>query len=84
MPRIPKTLPILMLSGDMDQVVPKKHMHALWEIAMKRGDNRNDKGGSSGPSPSDVSPSKDVFKSFAYGSHGRWLHQFIREVADVL
>jgi len=61
LPRIPKTLPILMLSGDMDQVVPRKHMHTLWKIATKRGKDSNEQ--------SDVSPSKDVFKSFTYGSH---------------
>jgi len=61
LPRIPKALPILMLSGDMDQVVPRKHMHTLWEIATKRGGNSNEQ--------SDAPPSKDVFKSFMYGSH---------------
>jgi len=64
LPRIPKTLPILMLSGDMDQVVPRKHMHTLWEIAQKRGEE--DKGSNE---QSNVRPSKDVFKSFMYGSH---------------
>jgi hypothetical protein len=68
LPRIPKELPILMLSGDMDQVVPRKHMHTLWEIATKRGGN--DKASNE---QSDVPPSKDVFKTFAYGSHGKRL-----------
>lgn len=68
LPRIPKALPILMLSGDMDQVVPRKHMHTLWEIATKRG------GSDTGSNEqSDVPPSKDVFKSFMWGSHGKWL-----------
>jgi len=64
LPRIPKALPILMLSGDWDQVVPSKHMQTLWEIATKRGGN--DKGSNE---QSDVPPSKDVFKSFRFGSH---------------
>ena len=69
LPRIPKALPILMLSGDMDQVVPRNHMHTLWEIATKRGGN--DTGSSE---QSDVPPpSKDVFESFPWGSHGKWL-----------
>ncbi|KAJ7200662.1 alpha/beta-hydrolase [Mycena haematopus] len=38
LPRVPTTTPILMLSGTRDEVVPKKHMEALWEIARKRGD----------------------------------------------
>jgi hypothetical protein len=70
-------LPILMLSGDMDQVVPRKHMHTLWEIATKRGGN--DKGSNE---QSDVPPSKDVFKSFAYGSHGKRL--FISRFGEVV
>ncbi|KAJ7486436.1 alpha/beta-hydrolase [Mycena galericulata] len=37
LPRISPTIPILMLSGERDEVVPKKHMAALWEIARKRG-----------------------------------------------
>ena len=68
LPRIPKALPILMLSGDSDQVVPRKHMHTLWEIATKRGGNYKDSN-----EQSDVPSSKDVFKSFMYGSHGKWL-----------
>jgi len=56
-----------MLSGDWDEVVPRKHMHTLWEIATKRGGD--DKGSND---QSDVPPpSKDVFQSFIYGSHGK-------------
>ena len=58
-----------MLSGDIDQVVPRKHMHKLWEIATKRGGN--DKG--SNEQSDVVPPSKDVFESFMYGSHGKRL-----------
>ncbi|KAJ7717242.1 Alpha/Beta hydrolase protein [Mycena maculata] len=36
LPRIPPTTPILMLSGAQDEIVPKKHMEALWQIARKR------------------------------------------------
>jgi hypothetical protein len=43
-------------------------MHTLWEIATKRGEN--DKGSSE---QSDLPPSKDVFQSFRYGSHGKRL-----------
>ncbi|KIM88153.1 hypothetical protein PILCRDRAFT_814068 [Piloderma croceum F 1598] len=70
LPRIPKALPILMLSGDVDQVVPREHMHTLWEIAMKRGGNDKD----SNEQP-DVPPSKDAFRSFIYGSHADTDHQ---------
>ena len=68
-----------MLSGDKDQLVPKKHMHTLWEIATKRGgeDNWNNE-------QSDAPPfeSKDVFKSFTDGSHGKRL--FISRFRDVV
>lgn len=37
-PRIPKSIPFLMLSGSQDEVVPKEHMEGLWEIVKKRED----------------------------------------------
>ncbi|KAJ7082384.1 Alpha/Beta hydrolase protein [Mycena belliarum] len=36
-PLIPATIPVLMLSGIKDEVVPKKHMEALWALAQSRG-----------------------------------------------
>ncbi|KAJ7017098.1 Alpha/Beta hydrolase protein, partial [Mycena alexandri] len=51
------TLPILMLSGTQDEVVPRKHMEALWLIAQKRG------GGS------DPVSEHDRFVPFAAGRH---------------
>ncbi|KAF9653539.1 alpha/beta-hydrolase [Thelephora ganbajun] len=36
LPKIPVTMPILMLSGLQDEVVPAEHMRGLWEIAQKR------------------------------------------------
>ncbi|KAJ6600877.1 Alpha/Beta hydrolase protein [Mycena sp. CBHHK59/15] len=56
-PLIPASTPILMLSGVQDEVVPKKHMDALWEIAQKRGGTNT------------VSKN-DRFETFANGSHG--------------
>lgn len=41
-PRISKDIPILMLSGDRDVVVPPKHMRGLWAAAKRRGDNDED------------------------------------------
>ncbi|KAJ7822444.1 Alpha/Beta hydrolase protein [Mycena leptocephala] len=40
LPRIPASTPILMLSGERDEVVPKRHMEALWEIAGRRHSRR--------------------------------------------
>ncbi|KAJ7618042.1 Alpha/Beta hydrolase protein [Roridomyces roridus] len=54
-PGIQRTMPILMLSGALDQVVRKDQMERLWEIACKRGGG----GGAS----------LDQFESFPRGSH---------------
>ncbi|KAJ8473944.1 hypothetical protein ONZ45_g16114 [Pleurotus djamor] len=40
-PLIPAETPILMLSGVLDEVVPKEHMRQLWEIVTKRGEKGN-------------------------------------------
>lgn len=40
MPLIPATTPILMLSGAKDEIVPKEHMRALWEVVAKRGERK--------------------------------------------
>jgi abhydrolase domain-containing protein 13 len=37
LPLIPASIPILMLSGSQDEVVPPSHMRDLWEIAQGRG-----------------------------------------------
>jgi len=39
-PLIPSSTPILMLSGAMDQLVPKEQMLALWEIVARRGEKK--------------------------------------------
>ncbi|KAJ7111796.1 Alpha/Beta hydrolase protein [Mycena epipterygia] len=36
-PHIPATTPILMLSGERDEIVPRKHMQNLWKLSQKRG-----------------------------------------------
>ncbi|KAF8150239.1 Alpha/Beta hydrolase protein [Crassisporium funariophilum] len=35
--RMPRGLPMLMLSGVADEVIPEEHMRRLWEIALARG-----------------------------------------------
>jgi fermentation-respiration switch protein FrsA (DUF1100 family) len=37
MPLVPAKIPILMLSGCKDEIVPPEHMRALWEICRNRG-----------------------------------------------
>ncbi|KAJ7820746.1 Alpha/Beta hydrolase protein [Mycena olivaceomarginata] len=39
-PLIPPTTPILMLSGVADELVPKEHMRALWEIVARREETK--------------------------------------------
>jgi fermentation-respiration switch protein FrsA (DUF1100 family) len=39
-PLIPSTMPILMLSGVRDEIVPKDHMKRLWEAVAKRGEKK--------------------------------------------
>ncbi|KAK0455630.1 Alpha/Beta hydrolase protein [Desarmillaria tabescens] len=56
---IPRTTPILMLSGDRDEVVPQKHMRELWALAHRRS--------SSGVK--DDTPLEDVFQTFPEGQH---------------
>ncbi|EAU83299.2 bem46 [Coprinopsis cinerea okayama7 len=40
--KIPKSIPVLMLGGDEDQVVPPKHMQGLWAAAKTRGSSVDD------------------------------------------
>ncbi|KAJ7111795.1 Alpha/Beta hydrolase protein [Mycena epipterygia] len=59
-PRIPPTTPILMPSGSLDKVVPKKHMETLWMIAQGRGG-------------SEPALHKDRFEVFPSGYHSTTL-----------
>ncbi|KIK02587.1 hypothetical protein K443DRAFT_677443 [Laccaria amethystina LaAM-08-1] len=69
-PQIPPTLPILMLSGLLDEVVPEKHMRNLWNIASVRGTPKSG-GWCRKPRPVEayVTPQKDMFQSFPNGHH---------------
>ncbi|KAJ2912558.1 hypothetical protein MD484_g7855, partial [Candolleomyces efflorescens] len=42
--KISRDVPILMLSGDRDMVVPPKHMRGLWAAARRRGREEEDDG----------------------------------------
>ncbi|KAF8995029.1 Alpha/Beta hydrolase protein [Cyathus striatus] len=57
--KIPTSVPILMLSGSKDEVVPTRHMHSLWALAHNRGKDAENY----------TSPEKDTFKSFPKGYH---------------
>lgn len=64
MARIPPTIPILMLSGLADEVIPCELMQKLWDIASTRGKKKSKKGAY-------VPPQKDIFKTFEYGRHSK-------------
>ncbi|KAF8880674.1 Alpha/Beta hydrolase protein [Infundibulicybe gibba] len=74
-PLIPASTPILMLSGEKDQIVPAAHMRALWEVVQKRGPGKRDEGGARAGG---VAVSK--YMGFPHGTHndtcvqtGYWL-----------
>jgi len=55
-----------MLSGARDEVVPKEHMRALWEIVAKRGETKT-----SGGKEFKVGLENAKFKEFEYGTHSK-------------
>jgi alpha-beta hydrolase superfamily lysophospholipase len=64
---VPRSVPILMLSGAKDMIVPSSEMHALWELASRRGEKRSSV-------EIEREPLKDVFESLPDGDHGMSLH----------
>jgi fermentation-respiration switch protein FrsA (DUF1100 family) len=85
-PLIPASTPILMLSGAKDEVVPKEHMAALWEIVAQRGEKKN-----GGGREYKVGLEKAKFIEFEKGSHndtfvqaGYWtaVAEFVAQLGD--
>ncbi|KAJ7579059.1 Alpha/Beta hydrolase protein, partial [Mycena floridula] len=83
-PLIPRSTPILMLSGLQDMVVPPIQMKALWDVASTRGETK--------VADEELSPLKDAFQSFQDGQHadtwvknGYWstVDQFFKSTIDV-
>jgi len=74
--RLPKKIPILMLSGLRDQVVPPTHMEELWDISQIRAPRKCKKWlwwtyeTSVDSNEEGEPPTKDVFKTFPGGEHG--------------
>lgn len=64
--RMPTTLPILMLSGTRDNVIPSSHMAKLWEVASTRNPSLRLW---SRTKPEYIPPQNDVFQDFPYGEH---------------
>jgi len=66
-PFIPKSTPILMLSGVRDEVVPREHMQELWEIIARRQGSKVQPDGE--PKVTEVGRGKSKFVEFPVGSH---------------
>lgn len=64
--RMPTTLPILMLSGTRDTVIPSSYMAKLWEVASTRNPSLKLR---SGTVPEYIPPQNDMFQDFPYGEH---------------
>jgi alpha-beta hydrolase superfamily lysophospholipase len=66
---MPTTLPILMLSGLDDTVIPSSHMAKLWEIASTRNSPPKLRNGTV---PEYIPPQNDMFQDFPYGQHSEF------------
>lgn len=58
---IPRNVPVCLLSGTKDQVVPFQHMETLWEISQRRGGEQK--------MTSKGAVKLDVYKEFSHGDH---------------
>lgn len=76
--KMPPTLPILMLSGLRDTVIPSSEMQELWEVVKQRRTKiKKKKKGCFNflkdkipmVEQDDVQPKKDIFETFRWGGH---------------
>lgn len=77
---LPPRLPILMLSGLRDVVIPPKEMDALWKVAQARQEKKQSNWSSfvftcsSDSNPEEIeAPQKDTLKTFSRGSHSAFI-----------
>jgi len=70
-PSIPRSIPMLLLSGVRDEVVPREHMQALWEVVGKRQGTKTAEVGSDEEVKGDgqVGEGKSKFVEFEWGGH---------------
>ena len=68
-PFIPKSTPILMLSGVQDEVVPPQHMQELWAIITRRQGSKVRTDGEPKATASEVDGGRSKFVEFPGGSH---------------
>jgi fermentation-respiration switch protein FrsA (DUF1100 family) len=83
-PLIPKSTPILMLSGVQDEVVPRQHMQELWEIITRRQGSKVRTDGEPKANASEVGGGRSKFVEFPGGSHNDTCvqHGYWAEVAE--
>ncbi|KAG6370603.1 hypothetical protein JVT61DRAFT_11222 [Boletus reticuloceps] len=68
-PFIPKSTPILMLSGVQDEVVPREHMQELWEIITRRQGSMVQIDREPKANTSEIGRGKSNFVEFPHGCH---------------
>ncbi|KIJ15799.1 hypothetical protein PAXINDRAFT_162855 [Paxillus involutus ATCC 200175] len=68
-PLIPKSTPILMLSGIKDEVVPHEHMQELWEIVSRRQGAKAKGDGENTADVSEIGSGRSKFVQFPDGAH---------------
>ncbi|KAF8132823.1 Alpha/Beta hydrolase protein [Boletus edulis] len=68
-PFIPKSTPILMLSGVQDEVVPREHMQELWEIITRRQGSMVQVDREPKANTSEIGRGKSNFVEFPHGCH---------------
>lgn len=68
-PFIPKSTPILMLSGVQDEVVPREHMQELWEIITRRQGTKVQADREPKANVTEIGSGKSKFVEFPGGAH---------------
>jgi hypothetical protein len=71
-PLIPRKTPMLLLSGARDQVVPREHMQALWELVGKRQDSQTEDSSEEGDASNAgkrVAEGRSKYSEFNWGTH---------------
>jgi predicted esterase len=69
---IPRKTPMLLLSGLNDEIVPRDHMQALWEVVSRRQGTKtegNTEDGGAKPGSEQVGEGKSKFVEFGKGTH---------------
>ncbi|KAF9457964.1 Alpha/Beta hydrolase protein [Collybia nuda] len=69
-PLLPPDLPVLMMSGAMDKVVPQKHMIALRDLAHRRGREKGRWWRKTKDVENEIAVGNTTFVSLPFGHHG--------------